>query len=410
MISVTELPVSYINVICIALFFAALMQLFLCVHSLMSSRKAARCIANVVLFVCVLTALSVLRASYTEFGVRFSVGIPWILLLIIGAVVFAYAFLSLLRERRRAKTNLSRASIRESLDNLESGICFADNAGRVILINRTMNRLISSVSGSVPQTLSEVNSALERVKIKTSPGLCCFPDGSIRRISLDELTEPGLEGFTQVTAQDVTELYTVSENIRNDNEKLRKTNEELNELYVRLADRIREQETLNLKMRIHNDIGTSLISISKIIEEQSPDDANSQLESLRNAVSYFSNNNSRVDDTPEKIQAYADSMNIKLIFDGAIPENEAQRAVLFSAVRESVTNCVTHSKGNAVTVKMLENGFDITDNGEPPKSPVKEGGGLASLRKRAESAGAKMQIKHSPVFRLSIRFNGEENV
>ena len=58
-------------------------------------------------------------------------------------------------------------------------------------------------------------------------------------------------------------------------------------MYKRLADRIREQENLNLKMKIHDDIGTSLITISKIIDEGINEDIETQLTLLQNAVSYF---------------------------------------------------------------------------------------------------------------------------
>ena len=63
-----------------------------------------------------------------------------------------------------------------------------------------------------------------------------------------------LNGFTQTTAQDVTEIYETTAKLKEDNEELHVTIKEILKLYDRLSDRVREQETLALKIRVHNEM------------------------------------------------------------------------------------------------------------------------------------------------------------
>ncbi len=404
---VSDLPVFARNALCIVLFCASLSQLFLGVYRWISCRSRVRCIADTALFALLLVVLSVLRASYTASATDFTISMPWLAFLLPGILMLIYSVFGLVRMYKSNRSSISSSSIRETLDNLNSGICFADKTGRIILINRAMSRLLSSVGGSVPQTIGEIEALLVSLNINGAPGLYRFPDDSIRRFVKALLSGDGLDGFVQLTAQDVTELYEISESLRRENEELRKTNEELGEMYERLADRIREQETLNLKMQIHNDIGTSLISISKIIEENGSGNTEAKLENLRNAVSYFSNYRAQSDHTADALRDYAARLNVTLVIDGVIPAVEAQAELLSSAIRECVTNCVTHAGGNVVKVRIRSNTVSITNNGKAPTGEMKEGGGLTSLRKHIESSGGEMRVYSAPEFMLKIIFKTE---
>ena len=75
---------------------------------------------------------------------------------------------------------------------------------------------------------------------------------------------------------------------------------------------------------------------------------------------------------------------------------------------------VKHAKGNAVTVELTEKGsfleIAVTNNGEPPKSTIKEGGGFSSLRQLVEREGGVMKIQSRPRFCLEITLAKGESV
>ena len=60
----------------------------------------------------------------------------------------------------RRKPKINGFSVKEGLDNLPSGICFADRNGTVILCNRQMYRLCRQMTGTDLQHISELLDAL----------------------------------------------------------------------------------------------------------------------------------------------------------------------------------------------------------------------------------------------------------
>lgn len=310
---------------------------------------------------------------------------------------------------KHRKNHLSPYAIKEAVDDMQSGVCFFYQTGRIILCNRKMGELSSMIIGSYPQTSDELENALSRpmkesgiVRISESPTLYRFPDGTVWRFRKAKLTD----GFGQLTAQDVTALHKANESLRDENKELHKVNKKLRYIYERLADRIREQEILDLKILIHDNIGASLIAISDMMNHDADGDMDEQVAILQDAVSYLSDDRPAVQGTFEEVRKKAASMKVSLVLKGSIPQNTDAENIIVSAVRECVTNCVNHAKGNCVTVEITDHmdiyHITITNNGETPKGKIVEGGGLSNLRKIVEAAGGEMDISHSPVFALIL--------
>ena len=102
------------------------------------------------------------------------------------------------------------------------------------------------------------------IKLNSDNNVFYFQDGSVWMFQEYHLTEPSLKGYVQTVALDVSEIYYNSEEIKRNNEKLAKLNQKLEEMYERIGDEIREQETLSMKMQVHDNFGRSLLSIRKI--------------------------------------------------------------------------------------------------------------------------------------------------
>ena len=386
------------------LFVAGICLLELCLYKYISASKFRHALPDAICFSLSLVLVAALRASFNKGETVFEIRIPYIVLVLTAAVMLIYFVFGMLRQRRQNREQISPASVRQALDNLESGICFADTEGRIILINRTMGGLISGISGAYPQTLGEIDAALESVGADGDG----FYDvgGAIWRFHSDTLSGKGVNGYTQVTAQDITELYNANEKLRQNNERLRQTNEKTQLMYESLADRIREQETLNLKIRVHNDIGRSLIELSEIIEGKTEADTEAQLAALQNAVGYFSDSGGASLDSFEKSQERARRMNVELIVNGVRPAGRHETELIVTACDECVTNCKTHADGKTVFAEITDKGdahcVRITNDGAVPTGKVREGGGLTSLRRKIEAAGGTMTVLHEPEFALII--------
>ncbi len=391
-------------------FIASAAEFALFLYKYINNFKFRRCRKEAVLFVFLLLFTSYLSSEPTKNTPVKNIKVPYILISALAVLIFIAALTSINREYMKSHTKISKSSIKEAFDNLNSGVCFADASGKIILINQIMGKLISERTGSFPQTIAEIERALrenaqEDSELETE-SFYRFSDGKVWKFRQEVINKPSLENYYQITSDDVTELYGASEQLKKENEELKLTNERTEELYKRLSERIREQETLNLKMRIHDEIGTSLIAISDILNGNDKGNTLGELSELKNAVSYFSGTGLPENGTFDEAKLKAAKLNIKLTLTGFMPEDTKFESIVAAAAIECVTNCAQHAKGSRVYVRITENTdiytVTITNDGEIPKGKITEGGGLSSLRGRIESAGGEMIILSSPRFALII--------
>ena len=247
-------------------------------------------------------------------------------------------------------------------------------------------------------------------RLEPNPPLCRFPDGRVWQFQTTALE--GIDGVTQILAQNVTELYEGNARLQRDNAELRRVIAKLRKMFQRLSERIREKETLELKMRIHNNIGTSLIAISEMMNGGGDGDVEHQLAVLKDAISYFSNDFPAARGTFEEARQKAAEMHVTLELDGYIPQNPDIERLIAAAARECVTNCVNHAGGNRVRVEVVERAdiyrVIITNNGKIPEREITEGGGLSSLRRSVEETGGEMSVSHRPAFALILNLSRRE--
>ncbi len=97
---------------------------------------------------------------------------------------------------------------------------------------------------------------------------------------------------------------------------------------------------------------------------------------------------------------------MRVTLGGIPPAEESTRLILAAAVRECAANAVKHAEGDCLEVESRRTGagfrFTLQSNGKPPAEPVRETGGLKSLRTLAERQGGRMRVDSAPVFCLTI--------
>ena len=412
----TLLPIAERNLLAGALFFVTVGLLAVLLFQFLTHARLWRSIVNTILFLIFTGFTAYVMASATKPEI-YPLPVAWVWLLIVAVIVLCYDVLAIATEYGRNKKQLSSASVKETLDNLASGICFADKSGRIILINVAMSKLTSALIGSYPQMLWELLSSLEQPSAesgveKLDGSLYRFPDGKVWRFNTVSLQGEELNGFTQTTAQDVTEIYETTAKLKEDNEELHVTIKEILKLYDRLSDRVREQETLALKIRVHNESGENLLAISQMIDTGETDNVEDRLKNLQHALWHFAGTGNSARDTFDEAEQQAKTMGISLTLDGSIPMSARVEKIIVLACRECVTNCKKHAKGSAVNVKITNRDHfytvSITNDGEKPKDEIKEGGGLTSLRQTVENAGGEMHVSHKPHFALIIDLPKED--
>lgn len=409
----TLLPMAQRGILAGVVFLSSVSLLALVLYGLLSRARAWLNAANTALFLA-LTGFTVYAMCAAAEPERYLLSMPWLWMpgIAVPMVLYGIVSIALIHDRRR--DTLSPSSVKETLDNLDSGICFSDGNGRIILVNKTMAKLASILLGSYPQTQGELTAALARPdgKAEKLGDLYRFSDGKVWRFVSVTFEEGSLKGFVQTTAQDVTEVYNVNEKILAENEKLKEAIAETKALMVRLADRIREQETLALKIKVHNDIGSSLIALSQLLTAGEGENAERLLFDLQHAVWHFNTPDEPRKDTLDDVRRQAGTMGITLTVLGVIPTGTTVERIIVLAAKESVTNCYKHAGGDTVILRIAERNdqfmVTVTNNGESPKEEITEGGGLTSLRQTVEKAGGEMFVSAAPTFSLILNLPKED--
>ena len=292
-------------------------------------------------------------------------------------------------------------SVKEALDNLPSGVCFFDKNGTVTLCNHQMYRVFFALTGRDLQSLPELQELLAR-----DPEVFLLEDGHAWRFARERITTRDGTAYTQVTASDVTELYRRQKELEEDNQKLEEDAERIRRLSANIISLIREEEILSMKMRVHDDIGRSVIATRQFLRQGKPMEE-LDLTEWRNAVRLLKHENEQ----PEEQDAVAELMNaafgigIRVSFDGTFPENGAVKELFLSVIRECMTNAVRHAGAKELYVRFAGSGHtasvSVTNSGAVPNGEIVEGGGLTSLRILVKKSGGTMEVKTVPGFELT---------
>lgn len=293
-----------------------------------------------------------------------------------------------------------RNVVKEALDNLPSGICFFDANSVLRLCNYRMYSLFYNIAGKDLQALSELRDFLER-------GTVLAQDGSAWYFREEPIITADKKEYTQVTAVDVTKLYQRQNELRRDNLALAEYAERMKALSNDMLALIRNEEILNMKMRIHDDIGRSVIA-TRIYLQQSGHSQKPDLTVWKNAVRLLKHEIelNEEQNVVARLRSEAKSIGVNIHIEGELPENNE---ILTAAIRECVTNAVRHAAARDLYVRIVRNESRltafITNSGLPVKGEIAEGGGLTSLRHRVENGGGKMTVKTDPIsgaFELTI--------
>ena len=314
------------------------------------------------------------------------------------------------------RKNISAWSVKETMDDVPCGVCVSDSWGRIVLSNKKMRELSRMLTGAVLQNYEDLKQVLDGNKsvqgvTRLSPenGVLYLPNGTVWMFQNYMLTEEEVAGYLQTVAFDVTEIYFNSEKIRMKNEKLELLNQKLKKMYEQIDESIREQETLKMKMQVHDSFGRSLLTIRRMLEGNKESDyMKNQLEILKQSVYILSGITQ--DDTEKQYEEsikHAEKLGVSVEIEGELSDEHQVALITDKAIRECVTNCIRHAHGSRVYVQShkTREGWKvcITNDGERPKEGSREGGGLSALREVVERDGGEMTTKFEPEFLLALK-------
>ncbi len=346
--------------------------------------------------------------------------VPWIIVALVMVVIFAAEVLCLVAVNRAGRDKLSPGSVKESLDALPDGVCFFSEDGRILLSNRRMQHISSDITGIGILNGEKLWRCIEEKSVKTdvSDGLVIFTsDSKVWNVRRSEIEAEG-NRINEIVALDVTEQYELRRELEERNERLNSVNERLRIFSRDMSRLTAEKELLDAKIKVHDDLGRSLLAFrAYLTAEPSKRDRSKLLPLWRYVISVMKKETAPSEEW-DAIEKTAESLHIQIEINGDLPAGLADlpvsgevRSAIMAAIRECLTNTARHARGDRLFI-LIKCGADaphgirveITNNGRAPLVPIQEAGGLSNLRHMVERAGGIMTIESSPQFLLRLDF------
>lgn len=306
------------------------------------------------------------------------------------------------------KNSLSRNSIKETFDNQSNGICFFNQNGIPILCNRQMHRLAFTLTGRDLQNLIELKNALLQ-NPNVNDSCYYYLNGNTWYFKFENVIDTTNNKYTQVIAFDITELQEKRKLLIESNKAMQQTINTLKQIQNNVIEITKEEETLSMKIKLHNEFGYNLQIIRNFFAHGcKPEEKDSFLLQQRTIINKLSKNleNSDNIDSFKELNQLAKALDMNINITGILPSNKNLRKLLAMSIRECLINTIRHARGNKVYVKIItvQNNLriEITNNGDQPQNKIIEGGGLSSLRCQIESNGGTMIIQALTRFILII--------
>ena len=324
-------------------------------------------------------------------------------LLVVGVclvltVVEVYLFFSM---RRWYNTHITSASIKETIETLPVGICAFEPSGKITLKNKTMEQLCRSLTGLPLLSGNELVHTLSEKKSDLTDFAVSLPDAGVWSFTKDEIHHKSGD-FTLLIAYNVTEAYQKTQMLAQRQKTVEELNEKLLAYNKQIEQVITQQEILNAKVRIHDELGASLLGIRRyLVSGGTEAERADMLERLRENVRFLQQEAApRVEDEYSLILSTAEDLGVIVRINGMMPQSQPNKHILATAIHECFTNILRHTNGDTLFVEIREgdNTFTarFTDNNTRPVSAVAETGGLRSLRDLTEGAGGPWKLPRNP--------------
>ncbi len=337
---------------------------------------------------------------------------PVMLPLLVWLAIAAFFVMVIIEEINRRKKAITPSSIKESLDQLETGLCYAQPNGLILLTNHRMNELSHAIFGKALQNAELFWQALtaeppvegvERIASGEQPEFR-LPDGTVRTFRRE-----ALDGTIQITAADTTRQHQLVGELQDRHRDLEDMNARIRSYGDKVDEYVIARERLETRVNLHGFLGQALLMTRHYLQYESGnpkriiDVWQRNIEVLRMEAEPRQET-----DSLSSLRNAAKAIGMQVHVSGPLPENLQQQKLIAAMGAETLTNAVRHAGAKQLWIDMEQTDtthiIRYTNDGAVPTGPVTEGGGLSTARRKIEAAGGQMRIDAEPRFMLTIIF------
>lgn len=343
--------------------------------------------------------------------------LPVNIYIIIFFLILTGSISLLYKEKKSLKESITRASIKESIDNLPMGLCFSTKNGIVLLSNRSMNQLCHKITGRELQdgeffwqkVMEKRRKFEDSLEVNQQIHILQLDNGETWSFSRNPIKVNNKAGV-QITATNITELFELRSQLKKKNLEFMQMNSRLHQYSQNLAHIKSKEERLATKTQLHNELGYILLATRRALANKELDKEGQSILALwkQNITALLSGKGLKEKNVFEELLEAAIDIGIELKLEGRLPQESENKDLILKATIEALNNAVRHAGATELnlTIKEVEEEYtiELTNNGILPKEEIIEGGGLSALREKVERLGGRMGIDIETIFKLWIRF------
>ena len=334
-------------------------------------------------------------------------------------VLLAETLIRLVRHIQKAAWALDLRSIQEAVDSLDDGLLFADEAGRILLSNRTMDALSTSLcrqdltnAARFWKTLEESDSTDFITKVSSDNSfLFRFTGGNTWTLYREEFLMKK-QKYVQIVALNITDSDHVQRQIILRRAELSRTAEQLQQVENTIERLKNEEAKVERGRETFESITDKMASLSRFFTEHYALPAETfdykrlagltagLLQDLEHAPALTA-----VQQLDLTVSAFS-LLGIAVKVNGRLPEGEAA-SVFLAAIREASVNAVIHGNATSISVE-LDSGEGelqcrISNNGILPEGAINPGSGITGIRRLLFPLNGQLEITREPEFSLLVK-------
>ncbi len=342
--------------------------------------------------------------------VEYVTQLPVILPILLLIAIAVSLLVIVIKERQFDKNSITRSSVKESLDYLNTGLCFAYKNGMVILMNHQMDKLSHTIFGKDIQNANifweNLNEGATRPEV-TRLSMGENPSFRLPDQTVWTFAYTIVDGITQLAAAEITRLNLLTEELKKRNAELSDMNLRLQKYAENVEELTREKERLETKARIHRELGRALLMTRGYLQSANGE-SKELLSTLKRSIAMLRLESElpKNDDPLDILLKAAHSVGLEIQITGQAPTQDDAKQLFFEAATEALTNAVRHADAEKLQIVFSEDDDTYTacfiNSGSQPQSEIVEGGGLGSMRKKTEQIGGTMELLYENGFTLKL--------
>ena len=313
--------------------------------------------------------------------------LPSALLLLVCALLALVELLFFKSIIAHDNTRITPASVKEATDTLPMGICAYLPGQQLLLTNQAIAEFCEKATGNVLFDGAELAQTLHTGKLAPGCKKVMLGDAPVFVLAdntawtlAEEIIADAQEDMHLLMVSDITAAYDKTLKLRAVQDKVSALNQQLARVNREIVDLTAAQEVLSAKIKIHDELGSNLLSIRRYLQSGGSKAQRDEIvQKLRQHISFLQRQPQVAADEYELIMQTAAQLGVHIVISGTLPQREPCKHILATAMHECLTNMLRHAGGDELRILLREDAAGsmalISNNGRVPDGEIREKGG-----------------------------------